>query len=347
MLAPGAAERAGLKLQPVSARPVAETIRANAETQFVPSRLARVAPRIAGTVREVKAALGQEVDAGAVLAVIESVELGEAKSQLLQSDAIVELRLKTWEQEQLLAGKGITSGREALQAKTDLEEARLARQRAVQKLLSFGLSQAQVDGVAAKRDVAPLLDVTAPFQGTVVEASAVPGELGGPDRPLYTVAAVDRLWISVDVYEIDLPRTALDQKVLFTVEGLPGRKFPGKVVAIGGAVDDRTRTVPVFAEIKNVQGLLRARMFGRAEITVKTAEPKLLVPKEAVQSDNDCLLVFVSPVKDVYQARKIQVGTVYEGGYEILAGLAEGEKIVPTGSSLLKTQALRGELAAG
>jgi cobalt-zinc-cadmium efflux system membrane fusion protein len=88
-------------------------------------------------------------------------------------------------------------------------------------------------------------------------------------------------------------------------------------------------------------------MFGRAEIAVKPAEPKLLVPKEAVQNDGDCNLVFVSPAADIFQARKIEVGTVYEGGYEIIGGLAAGEKVVTTGSFLLKTEILRGQIGAG
>ena len=118
-------------------------------------------------------------------------------------------------------------------------------------------------------------------------------------------------------------------------------------MAIGGEVDDRTRTVPVFVEVKNSRRLLRSRMFGQAEIVVKRPEPTLLVPNAAVQSDGDCNLVFVSPGKDVFQARAIEVGAVYQGGYEVLSGLAEGERVVTTGSFLLKTEVLRGQMGAG
>jgi cobalt-zinc-cadmium efflux system membrane fusion protein len=158
---------------------------------------------------------------------------------------------------------------------------------------------------------------------------------------------MDRLWISIDVYEVDAPKITKEQRVMFTVEGLPGQKFPGKVVAIAGEVNDRTRTVMVIAEVKNVQGLLRARMFGRAEITVKAAEPTLLVPKEAVQNDGDCNLVFVAPAPGIFQARKVQLGRVFEGGFEILGGIAPGDRIVTTGSFLLKTEVLRGQMGAG
>jgi cobalt-zinc-cadmium efflux system membrane fusion protein len=191
------------------------------------------------------------------------------------------------------------------------------------------------------------MDVVSPFAGTVVEASAVPGEIATPEKPIFAVASLESLWAAIDVLEGDLAKIENGQRVVFTVDGIAGQRFPGKVVAVGGEVDDRTRTVRVYAEVKNVQGLLRAKMFGRAQITVKPPEPKLVVPKEAVQNDGDCYLVFVSPSADAYKARKIEVGTVYEQGYEVTGGLAAGEKVVTTGSFLLKTEVLRGQMGAG
>jgi len=342
-----AARKVNIAFHTVEARSVAETLKANAETSYPPNRHARVAPRIPGVIREVKVLLGQEVESGGVLAVLESPEFGQAKSDYLQALSVLKLRQKTFEQEKTLLEKKITSGREALQAETSLEEARLAVNRSVQKLSAIGLSPEQVNAVADKQDTTTLMEVTAPFGGTVVDAAAVPGETATPDKPIFGVAAMDRLWISIDIYEADGPKIAREQRVTFTVEGLPGQKFPGKVVAIAGEVDDRTRTVKVIAEVKNVQSLLRARMFGRAEITVKSAEPTLLVPKEAVQNDGDCNLVFVAPAPGIFQARKVQIGRAFEGGFEVLGGIAAGDRIVTTGSFLLKTEVLRGQMGAG
>jgi len=346
-LPPGVAERVGLDPQPVDYRTIGETIRANAETQYPPSGYARVAPRLPGVIREPKVILGQQVEKGAVLALLESPDFGRAKSDYLQAIAVLNLRQKTHDQEKALYEKKITAGRELLEAATRLEEAKLAERQAAQKLATLGLSAEQIEGVKKKEDTSALLEVTAPFAGMIVETSAVPGETSTPEKPIFGLAATDRLWIAIDVYEPDLPKFEKDQRVFFTVEGLPDRRFPGKVVAIGGEVDDRTRTVRVFAEVKNVQGLLRSKMFGRATVTVKPPEKKLIVPKEAVQNDGDCYLVFVSPVTNVFQARKIQIGTVYEGGYEVAGGLAAGEKIVTRGSFLLKTEVLRGQMGAG
>ncbi len=324
-----------------------DEIRANAETRHVPARYARVAPRVSGVVREVKAALGQAVEAGTALAVVESADFGQAKADHLQALAVHDLRRQTYEREKDLFEKKISAGRELAEAKTALEEARLGARRSEQRLGALGLSAEAIRSVAETQDTSPLLEVAAPFTGTVLEAAAVIGETAGPDKPLFSVADTEKLWITIDVYEPDLPKIEPEQKVSFTMDGLPGKRFPGRVVATGGEVDDRTRTVPVLAEVKNVDRLLRARMFGRAEIAVRPPEPKLLVPKESVQSDGDCQFVFVATTPGVFKTRGVQLGAAYGAGYEILGGLAAGEKVVTTGSFLLKTEVLRGEIGAG
>jgi cobalt-zinc-cadmium efflux system membrane fusion protein len=346
-LAPGVPDQAGLQTATAALTPIAETIRANAETQFPPTKYSRVAPRVPGVVREVRAVLGQSVEAGETLAVLEAPDLGAAKSDYLLAKSTLALRQQVYDSEKTLFDKKIGTGRELLTAQTSLDEAKLGLERAAQRLSALGLTDEQVKSVAEKRDTAARMELPAPFAGVVTAATAVPGETAGPDKPIFTVAVPDRMWLAIDLNETDLTKIARDQRVVFTTEALPGQRFAGKVVAVGGEVDDRTRTVRVFADVKNVQGVLRANMFGRAEITVKPAEPRLVVPKDAVQNDGDCMIVFVSPAPNVYQARKVETGAVWEGGYEIVGGLAAGEKVVTTGSFLLKTEILRGQIGAG
>ena len=345
-LGKGVADRIGLRMVNVEEREVSERLRANAETRVPPGKLARVAPRITGVIREINAVIGQEVEEGTVLLVLDSPDFGQAKGDFLQAISVLKLRQKTYDMEKSLYPK-ITTARQMMEAETKLEEARLDLRRAEQQLATLGLSREQIGVVKEKRDASPRMEVTAPFAGVVVDAAAVPGEMAGPDRAIFSVADTKRMWLSIDVYEQDLARIETGQKVFFFVDGLQGKRFPGRVVAVGGEVDARTRTVKVYADIKNVQGLLKANMFGRAEIRIRPPERKLLVPQEAVQNDGNCLLVFVSPSKDMFVPRTIDVGAVYEGGYEVVGGLVAGEKVATTGSFLLKTEVLRGQIGAG
>jgi len=332
-LADGAALKAGLETVQVQLQAVDERLTANAETHYLPDRYARVAPRVGGIVRTLKAALGQKVAAGDVLVLLDSPEYLQAMSELKFWQKVADRQKGLYE-------KRIVTERDLLEAETSLGRAVLSAE-------GYGLTREQIDAVARGSQAPPPLAVTAPFDGTIVNLWAVPGEPAGPDKPLFGLADLDRFWLTIDVYEQDLGRVQPGQKVTFRVDGIPGVRFPGMVMAIGGELDDRTRAVPAYAEIKNARGLLRANMFGKAEIRVKEAASKLLLPKEAVQNDGDCNLIFVSPSKNVFQARKIELGAAYEGGYEVLSGLSAGENVVTRGSFLLKTEVLRGQIGAG
>jgi len=346
-LGPGAREDVGIEVQDVQMRSISERLHANAETTYPPSRHAVVAPRVTGTVRSVEAVLGKKVEPKTVLAVVESPALGQAKRQYVHRLAMLALRQKRFDQEQGLLERKFAVRGQVLDAEARLAEAKLDVQESEAVLAGFGLLEAGIDAVASKGDTSPLVDVTAPFRGTVTAVDAELGELVGPGKPLFRIADMRRLWLAIDVYEADLPKIELDQRVTFRVDGLSRRRFRGRVVAIGGEVDERTRTVHVYAEVKNTGGLLRAKMFGRAVVVVQPKEERLVVPKEAVQDDGDCHFVFVSPKDDVFLARGVEVGTAYPRGYEILSGLRVGERVVTSGSFLLKTEILRGQMGAG
>lgn len=346
-LASDHARIAGLEVQMTELQTISEILQANAETRFPPDKYVRVAPRLPGIIREVKAVVGQEVSAGDTLAILESSELSRMKSEYLQALAIQNLRQKTFDREKEMLESKITSKRKYLEAETALEEAKLDVRRTSQVLRTIGLSEKQLADVAKNQDASPQLEVTAPRDGVVADPKAVAGEAASKDTALFCIADTSRFWIVIDVFESDLPRVEAGQRVSFTVEGWPGQRFPGQIVAVGTEVDDRTRTVRVYGDVKNVRGLLRANMFGRARIRVKDPEPKLVVPRAAIQNDGDCWLVFVNPIPNIFQARKVELGLPIGNGIEILGGLAAGEKIVTTGSFLLRTEVLRGQIGAG
>lgn len=345
-LGQGVAERVGLELATVEMRTIEERLRANAETGFEPGRYARVAPRLSGTIVEVLVGIGQEVSEGAVLAVVEAPELGRAKSEFLQALATEKLRLSLHDSKKSVFPK-ITTRQQMAEAEALLEAARVSVRLQEQHLMTLGLSDDDIISVKKTGLASSRLAVKSPFDGTVVSLGAVRGEFGSPAQPIVGIADMSRMWLVVNVYEQDLPKIEVGQKVRFEVEGLPGTRFPGKVAAVGGEVDDRTRTVRVYASIKNRDDLLKANMFGQAEIRIRPEEPKLLVPRNAVQNDGDCNLAFVSPSKDTYLPRTLDIGAVYAGGYEVVGGLAPGDRVVTTGSFLLKTEILRGQIGAG
>jgi cobalt-zinc-cadmium efflux system membrane fusion protein len=346
-LSPEIARDAGLAYARVERREVAHTITANAEIAYDGNRYVQLSSRAPGVVTQIQKDLGEAVAAGTVLAIVDSETLGKAKAEHLEARAAVSLWERNHSREERLLEKHIAVERDVLEAEANLAMSRIRVSKAVQSLRNLGLSDAQIEESGETGDTSSRLPLASPFSGVVVERSAVAGQVVDTTEPLFAVADTDGMWAMLDVYESDVPHVRAGQSVVFEAEGLPGRRHGGRVTWISSHVDRRTRTLKVRAEVGNPNGLLRAGMFGKAIISIREAGPALLVPKEAVQWEGCCNVVFVRKSDVLFEPRKVQLGYEMDGVYVVEAGLTGDEEVVTTGSFLLKTEILKGSIGAG
>lgn len=312
-----------------------------------------------------------------VRTVLSDVPVGDAKAKLLRAHAALQLARTEFAREAALLDKKISSERVYQAAQSalasaevefvalreeiafDTERDRLAAQRAVEvarsaldaaerRLHILGLSEAQVGAIGTEADEAmSRFELRSPSAGTVIKRSVAVGESVESDDVLFVVADTSNMWLMADVYERDLLQLRTGLSVHFTVDGMPGVSFEGKVSWISSQVDVKTRTVRLRADLANPDGLLRARMFGRARIVLHDNERVVGVPVDAVQTDGCCQLVFVQESDTVFQPRKVVLGTRANGFVEVLRGLDEGEAVAGTGSFLMKTEILKSNIGAG
>lgn len=338
--------RAGLTFATIERRAVTQTVSCNAEVAYDGNRFAHLASRVAGIVREVRVDLGTRVRGGEVLAVVESPELAAAKADYLQSSELVTLNRANYERQMALASSGAAATREVQEMRTELAESEIALARAQQRLSTFGLSAAEIAAITASKETGSVLPLTAPFDGEIVDRHAVVGETAEPSRPLFSIAETGRMWAMLDLTD---PSAAVrvGQPVLLRVDGMPQAVFEGTLTWISTQLDPRTRTLKARAEFDNADGTLKANMFGRAQITLRAEQPTLLAPKEAVQWDGCCNIVFVRSGPAEFEPRKVRLGPGIDGAFEVLEGLNEGDTVVKQGSFLLKTEILKDQIGAG
>ncbi len=344
---PETARAAGLAFEEVVARPVRETVSCAVELAFNGDRYARLAARAPGVVSAVHRDLGDHVAPREVLATVDSVALGSAKAGYLQALTLATLWEKNHAREQALEANRVATARDVLEAETRLVESRIALDSSAQKLRNLGLSEEAIRRVADDNDTSSDLAVTAPFAGVVVERTAVIGEVVDTARPLFAIADTSTMWAWLDLYEADVARVRVGQRVEIGIEGLGDQVFTGIASWISAHVDPRTRTLKVRATVENTDGLLRANMFGHGQITVRQRDEAIVIPKSAVQWEGCCNVVFVRHTDTVYQPYTVDLGYEGDGFYVVEKGLAAGEMIVTQGAFLLKTEILKGNIGAG
>ena len=354
-----AAAWAEIRTAPVQARALAAQLRTTGQVDFDQTRLAHVSPRISGRVHRVAAQLGQAVSAGQKLAEIDSIELGQAKASYLQAKAKEELARKSFDRARSLFSDRIASEQEVLEAEAGLREATAGLRTTEESLHLYGLSQAQVETLAYDDRQASIYPLRAPFAGTLVERHATLGELVTPERNLFTLADLSRLWIWIDIYQRDLGGVHLDDEARATVDAFPDEVFTGRVSYLSARVDTDTRTVRARLDVANPRGRLRPGMFVQVELVDPHAtegqEPRatsLVVPADAIVREGEEHLVFVAAGERRFVRREVRVGRRAGGLVEVFpqhpqAGLAPGDPVVVEGAFLLKSAMSKESLGGG
>lgn len=326
----------------------AHTLPANAETAFDANHFAEVRPRVLGFLREVKVDLGQQVQDGDILCIVDSAEISAAKSRFLEARDLLELANVTYERTSKLAKTGAIASKTAFEDLTARNQARAREMDAIQKLRNLGFSDPDIERIASDRDTTSLLPITAPVGGTVVRRHAVQGEAVEPATLLFSVSDTSRIWLWIDVYEADIASVQVGRPVEFSVSDGDGSSLSGQVTWVGAEVDPKTRTTRVRAELDNPSGLLRANQFGVARIQVGDEHDALLLPSTALQRKDGADLVFLPQGNGVYRPQRIQTTpSDRDHEVEVLWGLKPGDQVVTTGSYLLKTEIMKGAIGAG
>jgi len=160
------------------------------------------------------------------------------------------------------------------------------------------------------------------------------------------VQSESRLYLAgVSPEDLDKLRASGEVRSRFTLHGAL-RRTAGEVIWISSFLDPRTRTATV--RVKPVQaGSLRAHEFGRLRLPVGPAEPSILVPRDAVQWEGCCNVVFVQEAADRFRPRKVEIAAADAAYYRVISGLQPDDQVVVAGSFLLKTELKKSSIGAG
>lgn len=319
-----------------------------ASTQFDADRLVKIGPRLPAKVVRVLKDLGETVAAGEPVVVLDSVELGKAKTRYLTTRARLETEQAAYERKRTLAEENISSEADLLEARARYREADAMLASAVEDLRLYGLPREEIEAIEAGA-ATPLSRyvLTSPIDGVVQERDVTPGQSVSPEETPIHVIDTRQIWVMIEAYERNIDDLETGQRVSLTTRALPERTFEGRIDWISRALEAGTRTLSVRAVIDNLNGLLRAGMFGTAAIQTEASGDGVLVPVGAVQTVEGGDAVFVPGEEPgAFRAVPVVLGAESAGMVEVLSGLRAGEPLVTAGAFDLKSVMTAGTRSA-
>ncbi|MDA9403159.1 efflux RND transporter periplasmic adaptor subunit [Bradyrhizobium sp. CCBAU 45389] len=303
-------------------------------------RVAHVSVKLSGTVAELRKNIGDDVVKDEVLAVLESREVADAKSEYLSAKLSNELQ-----QELTARDKSLSEGR-AIPEQQYIKSRNAAAQTemrfgiARQKLMALGVTDTEIAGLPQAPDgTLRSQNIRAPISGRIAERKVEAGTAVGRDSletELFVIVDLSRVWVELAVSSTDLPLVKEGQSVEIALRGMT-ETGSGKIVFVSPLLDKETRAARVVASLGNADGRWRPGSFATAGIAVERRDVAVAVPFSAIQTVDGRKAVFVRS-KDGFEKRDVVLGRRDGPVVEIVSGLSAGETVASSNTFSLKAE---------
>jgi membrane fusion protein, heavy metal efflux system len=333
---------AQLAVEPLVERSFDERVSTSGRITFYDLRVTHVVSPVTGRVIRIEAQPGERVQAGDVLALLDSPDLGDAWAALLKAEADAAAAERDLVRRQELIAIGASSQKDLEAARADAQRAAAELDRARRKARLLGATNGARRGET--------FALRAPIAGEIIRRNVNPGTevqgeySGGPPAALFTVGALDPIVVLADVFEIDLARVKVGGALSLTVPAYPGRVFEGTIDWVSDQLDATTRTAQVRCLLPNADRALKPEMYATVSIRVP-GRPALSVPRTAVLRLGTQEVAFVENHRTpdgrrVFERRPVQVDQDRGGEFlPVLRGLHPGDRVVSRGAILLSGMA--------
>jgi len=300
----------------IKSEKVTKTLRLTGELQAF--RNVALYPKIPGFIEWIGVDRGSRVKAGESLVRLIAPEIAAQKQEAearLASDEATHKRLK-----EASATPGVVAGNDLEVAAKGVDGSR-ARVRILAEQESY-------------------LHLRAPFDGLITERNAHEGSFLGPpagaaSNPVLRLQEVAKLRLTVAVPEIASGDVPAGKKIPFGVAAFPGERFAGTVARSAGALEQKTRTLPVELDIDNAAGRLAPGMFAEVLWPLERSRASLSVPASAIATTTE--RTFVVRIRNgSAEWVDVRTGLFIGDRVEIFGEVAEEDQVAARGTDELK-----------
>lgn len=320
----------GITLVGVAPASAVMTGRMPARVVIPPGQERMVSSPVAGLVRALRVAVGDEVRAGQTLAIMESPELVTLQRDFLHASVESRLAKTNLTRDERLFNEGIIAERRFLTTRSRFEQAQSSLEESRQVLRLAGLGAADVTLLETSRTLSGSLTVTAPMSGTVLAQLAVVGQRQDKHSPLYRIGRLEPLWL-----EIRVPLDRLGNLRAGAEVSLPCESATAAVTVVGRNVDPGNQSVLVRAEVQRPAGCVRPGQFLEVRMALLSTDKLWRVPTSGLVRNGGNALVFARSAEG-FRPQGVEVLGQDAGFSVVRADLRGDEQVAASGLAAIK-----------
>ncbi|MEI6685785.1 MAG: efflux RND transporter periplasmic adaptor subunit, partial [Planctomycetota bacterium] len=343
----------------IESQTLTQTISGTGYIEFDSLRKGSISSKAPGVVSRILKKQGDKVLKGEIIALIDSPDVGKAKTDFMQSLVLKDNRKKSMERGQLAAA--VIPERQIRELEMVFREIEIKLLADLQALINFGFTIETVDyknlsdadifkkicEIGIPESIikenkgslsANLLPLKAPFDGQIISVIKGIGENVGLTDAQCILADASKLVLIFNLPLEAVQLVKVGQDFRFKAELVEDQIITGKIDWVSPELDDKTHTVKVRASFANPDGKVRPNTFGKGEIQVGKQAKAIIVPDSCIQYMSNKPFVFVRLDDLSFQAKAVELGIRNGDKIQITKGLLAGEKVVFTGSNMLRAE---------
>ncbi len=264
------------------------TIKSNGRLELPPQNKASLSALIGGRVKSIAVKEGDAVRKGEIIAYLENPQFITMQREYFEAKSNYELLRIDFNRKAKLFEQKVTSAKEFQRVETAFKNAEAAY-----KATEATLTMLDVSMSANTGNILSALPVKSPISGFVRLVEINIGTYVEPQTEMFEIVDNDHIHIDLMVYEKDIDKISVDQKVVFSLATHAEKVFEGRVFAVGKAFERDTKAVKVHAEITSKPDGLLPGMFVDARIVTREAIAVQAVPNDAIIRESGLSYIFV------------------------------------------------------
>lgn len=360
-------ENAGITLGWFTDKNLSDVIQVNGRTAVSPRAKAAVSMPINGTLKTLHLIEGDYVKKGQAIATMQSLEFNKMllekaklKETLNVSKAGIPYLQEEYNRQQKLSQENVNAKKIFQKVSSDLQVEQ-ARIEAIKEQIQI-LDQT-VQSVSDQAN--PNIEIFAPISGYLTEANVQIGSAVIAGDHLFSIVNNANMHVDLSVYEKDLGKIKIGQKIRFTITNQSNDEITGKIYRIGKQFDEASKTVTIHAEIDGKNKKLIPGMYVSALVDLGTTKVSAL-PKEAVVMAEGRAFIFLWEKENLdaqgkekeghdgeahttFARLEVKTGASKLGFIEVtpLETIHEGDKIVTKGAYYIQSHLQKSEGGGG
>ncbi|MBI2283187.1 MAG: efflux RND transporter periplasmic adaptor subunit [Bacteroidetes bacterium] len=327
-----AAQLASSKIETgkVEEKSISAIIKVSGKIDVPPQNMISVSMPLGGFLRSTKLLPGMHISKGEVIGVMEDQQYIQLQQDYLTTKSkLAYLEAEFLRQKELNQSKA-TSDKIFQQTQMDYQTQKINLGAIAEKLKLIHVNPQQV----SENNISRSVNIYSPITGFVSSVKVNTGKYVNPSDILFELVNPDDIHLNLQVFEKDLTKLAIGQKLLAYTNNNPEKKHPCEISIISHDLSPE-RTADVHCHFEDYDKTLVPGTYMNAEIKLKSQQSPAL-SEEAIIAYEGVNYVFIQKAPNQFQMTAIETGTKENGFIEIMNSTSfAGKNIVTKGAYTL------------